>query len=83
MAINSPNAIASTVINPVVYLTKPLIMLLSKKSVNEFINATPGTKNRMDVASAVSGFAPNLKTMPNDAKTEAISDAKNIRRYTL
>src|SRR5690606_41866701 len=74
---------ASTVINPVVNLTMPLIMLLSNKSVNELISATPGTKNKMEVASAVSGFVPKLKTMPSEAKIEATSEAAKIRRYTL
>ena len=83
MAIKSPKAMASTVINPVVNRTIPFMMLLSKKSVNELIKATPGTKNRMEVAKAVSGYVPILKTIPNDARTEAISDAENMRRYTL
>lgn len=83
MVIKSPKAMASTVIKPVVNRTKPLIILLSKKSVNELIKGTPGTKNKIEVANAASGCAPMLKTMPKAANVEATSDAEKIRRYTL
>ena len=51
-------AIAKTVIKPCVNRTIPFNILFSSKSVNEFINATPGTKNKMDVAKALCGCSP-------------------------
>ena len=38
---------------PVANLTIPFNTLLSNKSVNEFINATPGIKNKTEVAKSV------------------------------
>ena len=83
MVIKSPNAMASTVISPVVKRTMPFIMLLSNKSVNEFINATPGTKYKIEVAKAVWGCVPILNITPKPAINEATNEPTTIRIYTL
>lgn len=67
---------AKTVIIPLVNRTIPLSTFLSIKSVKELINATPGTKNKIDVARADSGSIPMLKYIPKCANDDAVKDAR-------
>ena len=73
-----PRAMERKVIAPFVNLTMPFRILLSKRSVKEFIKGTPGTKNNTEVAKAAWGWLPKLYDTPNEAMKEAEKEARKV-----
>ena len=73
-----PSAIAKAIIIPCTPRVIPFKRFPSIKSVNELINGTPGTKNKTDVAKAVSGALPKPNTTPIPETSEAAKAANPI-----